>query len=86
MADPTFRLSDKAMAVFAFALYHQFTSGEAVADVVLDDGAGHKADPEAISELTEAGLLTVEGQRGAFTETGTALLSRTAEALRGAGR
>ena len=35
MPSPT--LSDKAVAVFAFAAYHQLSSGEAVVDVVLKD-------------------------------------------------
>ncbi len=32
------KLSDKAVAVFAFAAYHEMSSGETVVDVVLKDG------------------------------------------------
>ena len=38
------KLSDKAVAVFAFAAYHEMSSGETVVDVVLKDGAGHGKD------------------------------------------
>ena len=81
---PSTTLSDKARAVFAFAAYHQLSSGEAVTDVVLSDAAGHKADPQAISELEAAGLVTKTGDRAAFTDTGKSRLAAMIEALRGA--
>ena len=62
------KLSDKAIAVFAFAAYHEMSSGETVVDVVLKDGAGHAADPAAIQELEAAGLATTEGERAVFTD------------------
>ena len=47
-SEPT-RLSDKALAVFAFAIFHQLESSKPVSHVVLSDGAGHRADPDAVS-------------------------------------
>ena len=81
---PSTTLSDKAIAVFAFAAYHQLSSGEAVVDVVLKDGAGHAADPEAIEELEAADLARKEGDRAAFTDAGKARLDAVIAALRGA--
>ena len=77
-------LSDKAIAVFAFAAYHQLSSGEAVIDVILKDGAGHAADPAAIAELEEGGLAKRDGDRAAFTDEGKARLAAVIEAMRGA--
>lgn len=68
-------LSDKALAVFAFALYHQLSSGEPVAGVVAHDGAGHQADPQAVTELESAGLARLENDRIVFTEVGLKLLA-----------
>ena len=79
---PSTTLSDKATAVFAFAAYHQLSSGEAVIDVVLKDGAGHSA--AAIEELEAAGLATKDGDRAAFTDAGKAKLEAVVAALRGA--
>jgi hypothetical protein len=76
-------LSDKALAVFAFALYHQLSSGEPVSGVVARDAAGHQADPQAVSELEAAGLARSETDRIVFTEAGLDVLSRLAEAMRG---
>ncbi|WP_052341470.1 hypothetical protein [Salinarimonas rosea] len=75
-------LSDKALAVFAFAAYHQLESGEPVTGVVRRDGAGHKADEEAIAELREAGLVTVEESRVLFSAQGEAVLGALVGALR----
>lgn len=82
---PSTGLSDKAIGVFAFAAYHQLTSGEPVKDVILEDGAGHKADPDAIRELEQTGLARVEGDRAAFTDAGKGKLQSLIEAMRGAG-
>lgn len=79
---PSTTLTDKAVAVFAFAAYHQLSSGEAVVDVVLKDGAGHAADPEAVAELEAAGLARKDGDRAAFTDSGKAKLASVVEALR----
>ena len=79
------KLSDKAVAVFAFAAYHEMSSGETVVDVVLKDGAGHAADPAAIQELEAAGLATTEGDRAVFTDDGKSHLRAVIAALRDAG-
>jgi chromosome segregation and condensation protein ScpB len=81
---PSKTLSDKAIAVFAFAAYHQLSSGEAVVDVVLKDAAGHAADPTAITELEGAGLVKAQGERAAFTDAGKARLEAVITALRSA--
>jgi chromosome segregation and condensation protein ScpB len=75
-------LSDQALAVFAFAAYHQLESGEPVTRVVTQDAAGHRADGKAVDELTKRGLVKVEDSRIVFTETGTILLARVISALR----
>lgn len=81
---PSTMLSDKAIAVFAFAAYHQLSSGEPVVDVVLKDGAGHAANPQAIQELEAADLAKKDGERAAFTEAGKARLAAVIAAMRGA--
>ena len=75
-------LSDKAVAVFAFAAYHELSSGEKVVDVVLRDGAGHAADPDAIRELEGKGLARVDGERAVFSDSGKAHLEKALAALR----
>ena len=77
-------LSDKGLAVFAFAAYHQLTSGTTVTDVVLHDGAGHAADPEAIRELEAAGLAKVESERATFTDKGQITFGKILDAIRSA--
>ena len=81
---PSTTLSDKAIAVFAFAAYHQLSSGETVVDVVLKDGAGHAADPAAIAELESADLAKRDRDRATFTEAGQKKLASVVSALRGA--
>jgi hypothetical protein len=76
-------LSDKALAVFAFALYHQLTAGEPVSRVIREDGSGHQADEGAIAELQQQGLAEPDGNWIVFTETGLKQLARLAEGLRG---
>lgn len=78
-------LSDKALAVFAFAAYHQLESGEPVTGVVRRDGAGHHADEEAIRELREAGLVTIDENRVSFSDQGEAVLGALIGALRTVG-
>lgn len=75
-------LSDEARSIFVFAAYHQLASAEAVRDVVLEDGAGHRADPSGVDELKSAGLLEIEGDRGRFTDEGAEVLKRFVEAAR----
>ena len=75
-------LSDKGLAVFAFAIYHQFESGSRVTQVVINDGAGHHADDEAIRELQALGFVTIDDGRVGFTEGGEGLLDRIAAEMR----
>ena len=75
-------LSDKALAVFAFAMYHQLESGDAVSGVVARDAAGHQADPEALKELSGLGLANVENGKINFTDAGQLLLGQLLDRLR----
>lgn len=75
-------LSDKARSILAFAAYHSLTSGEAVREVVLDDGKGHKADHEGVEELSSAGLIEADGARGRLTDAGNELLGKVLDAIR----
>ena len=75
-------LSDKALAVFAFALYHQLESGEPVSRVVLSDGAGHKADEQAVAELQGANLAEVDGNWIVFSEEGLRRIAALADTAR----
>ncbi|WP_062229080.1 hypothetical protein [Aureimonas frigidaquae] len=77
-------MTDGALSVLTFAAYHQLASGERVRDVVLRDGAGHSADAGGVEVLREAGLLTVEGDRGRLTQAGEEALDRLVEAIRAA--
>jgi chromosome segregation and condensation protein ScpB len=81
MAAGTQGLSDKAMAVFAFAAYHQLESGQKVSSIVQRDGAGHKADDEAIAELQARGLVQSDGQSIQFTADGESALDRVIQGL-----
>lgn len=81
---PDTQLSDGACAIFAFAAYHQLQSGQPVTKVVIDDGAGHKADETGRQELASRKLSTEEGNAIVFTEDGLALLGRVVTALKGA--
>lgn len=76
-------LSDKALSILTFAAYHQLSSGMIVRDVVLEDGAGHKAEPDGVAELTEAGMIEVEGPRGTLTDDGEAMLAKVVAAIKG---
>lgn len=75
-------LSDKGPAVFAFAIYHQLESGSRVTQVVANDGAGHHADDEAISELQALGFVAIDDGRVGFTERGEGLVDRIAAEMR----
>ena len=78
----TNQISDKGIAVFAFAAYHQLQGGYTVREVVASDGAGHGADPEAIRELEELGLVARDGNRVSFTDQGEVVLGRVIENMR----
>ncbi|MBV9076676.1 MAG: hypothetical protein JO048_04230 [Methylobacteriaceae bacterium] len=79
-------LSDKAVAVFAFAAYHQLTSGQPVKSVIREDGKGHRADDEAIGELESRHLITIEGNDIAFSQDGLSVLASAIDGLKGAAR
>ena len=82
----TKELSDKAVGVFAFAAYHQLTSGQPVKSVIREDGNGHKADPGAVDELTSRGLAEISGNDVAFSSEGLQVLATAIEGLKGAAR
>ena len=75
-------LSDKAIAVFAFAAYHQLESGQRVSSVVQRDGAGHQADDQAVAELRDRGLATADGENVTFTNDGEEALQRLVDSMR----
>ncbi|KLK93815.1 hypothetical protein AA309_06835 [Microvirga vignae] len=77
-------LSDEALAVFAFAAYHQLSSGQVVRSVVRRDGAGHKASDEAVSELQGRGLIEADGDEIRFTGEGEKALQALVSSFRGA--
>jgi chromosome segregation and condensation protein ScpB len=76
-------LSDEALAVFAFAAYHQFSSGQMVRSVVQKDGAGHKASDAAVEELTGRGLIEADGAEIRFTPQGEEALQGVISGIRG---
>lgn len=76
-------LSDSALAVFAYAAYHQLGSGDAVTSIVSNDAAGHKADPAAIAELVQRQLATQKDERLRLTSEGQVMLSQIIDRIRG---
>ncbi|WP_285293990.1 hypothetical protein [Aureimonas altamirensis] len=77
-------ITDKGLSILVFAAYHQLASGEAVRDVVLNDGSGHRADPDGLSELANAEMIEVDDGRGRLTDRGLAALDRLIDAIRAA--
>ena len=77
-------LSDKGLAVFAFAAYHQLESGQLVTKVVREDGKGHRADEDAVAELEHLELAKPDGNDIVFTEAGLATLAKAVDGLRSA--
>ncbi len=75
-------LSDEALAVFAFAAYHQLSSGQIVRSVVQKDGAGHKASDKAVDELRGRGLIEADGAGIRFTPEGEEALQGVISAIR----
>jgi len=75
-------LSDEALAVFAFAAYHQLSSGQRVRSVVQRDGVGHGASDAAVSELTGRGLVEAHGDGIHFTDSGEQALQAFIAALK----
>jgi hypothetical protein len=77
-------LSDEALAVFAFAAYHQLSSGQMVRSVIQRDGEGHKASDAAVSELSGRGLIEADGSEIRFTPQGEEALQGVVSGIRGA--
>jgi hypothetical protein len=77
-------LSDEALAVFAFAAYHQLSSGQPVRSVVQRDGDGHRANDAAVGELRERGLIDADGAEIRFTPQGEEALQAVVTGIRGA--
>jgi coproporphyrinogen III oxidase-like Fe-S oxidoreductase len=75
-------ISDQALSILAFAAYHELESGDAVSEVILEDGQGHKASAEGVRELEQAGMIEVNGTRGKFTAQGMTRLRSVVEAIR----
>jgi predicted secreted protein len=75
-------LSEEALAVFAFAAYHQLASGQAVRSVVRRDGAGHKASDKAVGELRDRDLIKVEEDEIRFTPAGEQALQAIVESIK----
>lgn len=76
-------LSDKALAIFAFAAYHQLESGDVITSIVTNDGSGHRADREALSELADKELGELSGDRFVFNVAGQLILSQVVDRIRG---
>lgn len=76
-------LSDKALAIFAFAAYHQLGSGDTITSVVTSDASGHHADPEVLSELADKELGELNGDRFVLTVAGQLVLSQVIDRIRG---
>ncbi len=77
-------LSDKAISVFAFAAYHQLESGLPVTKVIRSDGAGHRADEDAVRELVEREFVTENGNDLVFSHKALGMLGRIIDGLRSA--
>ncbi|MEV4608833.1 hypothetical protein MRBLMR1_003895 [Neorhizobium sp. LMR1-1-1.1] len=77
-------LSDAARSILVFAAYHELASGEPVKEVVLDDGAGHKASSAGQTELEKTGLIQIDGNRAAITDEGEQVLATLLNAIRNA--
>lgn len=66
MTTPT-DLSDKALAVFAFAIFHQLECGDVISAIAASDSAGHRVDPEAVAELKARELADLIDDKVVFT-------------------
>lgn len=76
-------LSDKALAVFAFAIYHQLNSGDVVSGIAARDAAGHEADRQALNELHRLDPAHIEGGKIIFTPAGALMLQQLIDRMRG---
>ena len=77
-------LSDAALGIFAFAIYHQLDSGEPVTRVVADDGKGHRANPAGVEELQQRELGSLEDGFISFTPAGMQMIEQLIGRLRAA--
>jgi hypothetical protein len=75
-------LSDEALAVFAFAAYHELSSGQRVRSVVQKDGTGHRANDATVDELDGRGLIKADGHEIVFTLAGEEVLQGVVSAIR----
>ena len=76
------QLSDRALAIMAFAIYHELESGTRVTSVVADDHAGHRADPSGVDELVQHKLARREADHITFTERGAEMLQQIMATMR----
>lgn len=76
-------LSDQALAVLAFAAYHQLGSGDMVTSIVSSDASGHHADPAAVAELVHKRLAVQKDDRLHLTDEGQVMLSQIIDRIRG---
>ncbi len=76
------QLTDRALAIFAFAAYHELGSGTRVTSVIADDHAGHRADPSGVNQLVEYELARREADHVAFTERGAEVLQQILATMR----
>ncbi len=76
------QLTDRALAIFAFAVYHELESGTRVTSVNADDHGGHRADPSGVNELIQYELARREADYIAFTERGAEVLQQILATMR----
>jgi hypothetical protein len=81
MADQDLLISDRALAVFAFAAYHELESGQVVRSVARRDDAGHKADDAAVDELQKQGYIEADENFIRFTASGERLKQSVIDGL-----
>lgn len=77
-------LTDEARSILVFAAYHELLSGQPVREVVVDDGAGHRASLRGQTELSDVGLITIEDTRAHLTEEGEQVLASILNSIRSA--
>ncbi len=75
-------VSDGALSVFAFAIYHQLQSGEAVSAVIRRDGMGHHANEDALAELEQLGMVKTEEDRIVFSDKGQEVIRSLIDSMR----
>ena len=81
MADQDSLISDRALAVFAFAAYHELESGQVVRSVARRDDSGHKADDAAVDELQKQGYVEADENFIRFTASGEQLKQSVIDGL-----